>query len=195
METSTTGKSIELVDCTSIKSKIYSLHQQYHDNENNQQKLIEILGGIDQILSDYLKTTNNMLLTESQLQAIQSVIQQNQCNLKSKSEANSKSNHIVHTFNKSNTFIHAIFGIKNGNTICKIIYSKILWSLIFLLLVLGFVVNVAYPLDDLFIYIRIGGVIQLTLALILLIFILLSVNRKLFKSSIKHFVFWLKVYI
>lgn len=195
----TTSKTkIEMEDYSSRKSRLYELHQHQmlnaKTNQHDMPKLVEILGGIDQILSDYLKGEQTMLLTDQQLQAIGKVINSDSkeihvVDIQPKSTTQS----IEYTFNKSNTFMHHIFGITRANKLCKIIYNKILWAALGTLLGICYTMGSFVESFTLYQYIQLFGALILTINAILLSFVFLSVNRKVFKSSIKHFVFWFKI--
>ena len=74
--TNTDQDTIELEDYASFKSRLYHIHQKQminHSNKGNTLQLVEILGGIDQMLYNYLSQSHNnpMMLTETQLKAIE----------------------------------------------------------------------------------------------------------------------------
>ena len=180
---------IELEKHDPSKSRIYQLHQTQlmnGNNERNMRKLVEILGGIDQILSDYLKPDSNMILSNDQLQAIENIIESKP----SETNVADDKQSIVYTFNKSNTFLHSIFGLQRGNKILNLIFNKLLWIIMALANVMAYIFSVMLEFDSFPILICI--MLMLIGNVIVLIFILLSVNRNLFNRSIKHFVFWFK---
>ena len=145
------------IELSTVKANEYITKSNVHDahmkrllnnksNNSNTKELVEILGGIDKILTDYLSSTNNMPLTHLQLINIHKIINKNdqltsplkESNESNKSKSSKKeineneSQKLVYTFIKTDTFIHNIFGNEKGTKIINILYNKIL--LIFMVL-------------------------------------------------------------
>ena len=148
-----TAVSVDIQEIT--ESHVYNIHQQQlsdgFNNKENTQQLIEILGGIDQILTDYISPNNTMTLQQDQLEQIYEIIT-NKSDYKStykfehnqighdsdavtrhKSAAKKQTQTI--TAYVTNTFIYYFFGRKWGEKITNLVYSK---TFIFIMLFIYF---------------------------------------------------------
>eukprot|EP01084_Bolivina_argentea_P155399 270802_1 len=172
------------------KSSLSSIHKTktYNDtkNDHNTIKLVNILGGIDKILSEYLSSQHQIDLTQMQLDEIHEVITSNEYVNGTKS--------IVYTFKTNNTFIHHIFEEQAAMKIINFIHSKITIACLLCMGVVfwiwdnidasGFAWNASY-----FIYQIFTAIIATTW----LIFFLLTSNIAAFLLSCKSFLVWFKI--
>ena len=150
-------------------SELYNIHQQQlHKNESNSdntEMLVEIIGGIDSILADYLcSENNNLLLDDLQMQKIHSVITSKSTNnrIKQVSDISESDNQIqqrkyTYYFRKTNTFMHSIFGLQTATKIFNIITNKILIILYCLSAIV--ITATSFTLQYSFIYIVVKGII------------------------------------
>eukprot|EP01084_Bolivina_argentea_P079352 143959_1 len=191
---------VQIVDGNDItQTMIYTIHQQQlahnKNNSNNSNKLIEILGGIDQILIDYLSSHNQMHLNQTQLQQIHATItSQPDDNFLMVTQQTHTSNYCL---NICDTLIQDKFGIVTGTKIIQFLFNKLLILILALL-------HIVYRIWD----IKMFGtwyngvsaalffeyrIIVVSMGMIWYLSVLLSVNQKALKLSCQTFVFWFKI--
>eukprot|EP01084_Bolivina_argentea_P249624 417975_1 len=181
-----------------------------HNNDNISDELIQIMGGIDNILSHYLSNKNSDLLNKSQIQLIhQSLsvnIQQYQSN-EPKSESNiptetdktytsdgvkfTKQSLFTEIFEPHNTVLNHLFGSNIGPKIQQVIYHKIaktISAVMLLYAILSVFVSIPEPFGTIFAYI---GIIYFILWLIPFI---MTVNRTALYLISRSFEFWFKIF-
>ena len=194
------------------KHRILEKHlAQLHDNhilQSHTLQIIEIFGGIDQIITNYL-SSNDIQLTQTQLLNIQQILSNE--SIPSKNGVNSTSNtpKIVRTvskfqesntkawrykFSKSNTYIHQLFSNDTAKKIISLLYNKFLLSLN----VIGGLIWVIWAWLE-------YGQWSLTYDLYKLIFFsvlalygtffALTINKGLLRKSVHHFLFWFKLIV
>ena len=186
------------------KSKLYNKHQsqlsQGTTNEQNMKQLLEVFGGIDDILSHYLSPESNIDLSQTQLNQINAII----------SNGLSMNNGVtdmeipilsILSFSETNTLSYKILNPTNATKLANFIYHKIPTSLVtistFIVFIWFMIINCNdnYSTDnkywDQFIAYRLPWSI---LILIYLSFALLTINIKAFILSIKQFIFWFKIF-
>ena len=150
-----------------------------------------ILGGPQKILYDYLSSTDITLNTD-QLNKIEEIITSQHKIVLDPAHCEEKNNaqSITYTFNKNNTYYHSLFNHKTASRIIKIIYSKylalftILWTFVDLIRYLISTLPFAFHVITLFLS---------TSTFIYLILFILTINIKILKRSVCHFVFWFKI--
>ena len=161
--------------------------------ERDQEKIISAMGGIDTILQHYLQ---NRLLDSIQLRSIHSILKEN------KSKTSSLQDLPIYgtiTLDTKNTFLHQIFNYQTAENIINFVYHRYVATFLFICIAYHSIsVGIEY-IHDRSSWFRSPGyqypVFCIdTMAISYFILVILSVNRKAFKFSIKSFEFWLKLY-
>ena len=163
-------------------------------------ELINALGGIRNVLTMIL-SSEDIKLNDQQLVKINQIIN---AAASSQSDAIQSDIEQIHEsesaqewtycFDKTNTYLHGIFGQDNGQKIFDFIYSKRCFILVSLLALFGFIFEqILLSLNMLLTNVII---MQITLVLLIpyLLFVLLSVNKRCFKLVIQSFDFWIKLF-
>eukprot|EP01084_Bolivina_argentea_P096724 173873_1 len=183
----------------SIESILIQTHRKRllngKSNNHNRNEIIESLGGIDTILSDYLNPENKMSLTENQLQSLHQILTSDyKTNQPNQEEENSVTN-ISIRLNKVDTVIHSIFNFDTACNMVTYIYNKLLLTIImiinFIWVFLLIYEYIHYKSWSVSYYIL--KVFCMTINTIYGIFIVLTVNQKALIISIKSFEFWFKM--
>ena len=186
------------------RERLLDLHQRrLGDNLTNndkQDELLDALDGIDNVLTLIL-SSNDIELDNQQLTRIYDVIVRpkssptglNIISAPQDNDEDDKSRKIVYKFDKTDTFIHSIFGDEKANDLFELVHSKYaFWaanvSALIAVLMRMFLKSVPFKLY----YILVC--IQWTTGVIGLIFIILSVNKTACKMVLKTFEFWLKLW-
>ena len=169
----------------------FYLNIKNRNHDQNTQEIIAILGGIEQVLTNHL-TSSDIKVTTDQLVKLQHTLNSN--NL-IPSDPKSKIEHdgqLIYTFNRNDTYHHYFFGNKIGSYIVKRTFNKPSLALIAILITIWTSWhNIFGVTDTYYIYKLIAFIIIFLYAL----FVSLSVNKTVFTRSIQHFVFWFKTII
>lgn len=175
------------------RDKLNELHQNHKKtnakNEGKVRKIVDILGGIDSILDIYLAVEYDMKLTQSQIQRLYEILTEDE----DTNDTHDSYKRATYTFYTSDTIIHQGFGIEIGNKIIEYIWHKVTLSIMVLinglLIIWGIIILATNSISTSFnVYKLLIGIANTFWALILMF----SVNKTLFLSSIKHFMFWFK---
>ena len=107
------------------KSILLQIHQkQIKENVKNEDKteeIVQILGGIDNVLT-LLLSSNDINISNDKLSQIHNTITSNQYN-----SIKNKEKQLTYYFYANNTYLHSIFGNKNGQKLYNLLYSKYGW--------------------------------------------------------------------
>eukprot|EP01084_Bolivina_argentea_P074882 135818_1 len=191
------------------KELVHKLHDEQlmngENNKNNTQEILNIFGGIDAVISTYLKT-NDVSLSYHQLQQIHKILSiraknrtkmvynENIKNIHASEDRKTHFGDLVYTFDVNNTFLNALFGHQNGNKIKNILTHKITMILLMLSGIIGTVFFTT--LTVYFIPIFIFDVYYIALSccfwIPLLMFLILSFNKLSCKYIFFSFDFWIK---
>eukprot|EP01084_Bolivina_argentea_P047146 86856_1 len=188
--------------------ELKSLHESMlfdgYNNRNKEHEIIEIIGGIDKVLSHYLSSLcskQNSLINESQIQLIHKTLSNNYSDLKQKIKPNQNIQISSHnnfqeqklhrstiTLDPYDNYLNHTFGSNIGPKLHQIIYHKIILSMIFLVPIYFVIFNYLYNMPIFMSY----SVVVFTL--IWEILIILSVNRHAFCLVLRSFEYWIKMY-
>eukprot|EP01084_Bolivina_argentea_P054036 99126_1 len=123
-------------------SSLHRLHQQQLSNGANNidhtVPIVNILGGIDSVLSCYLNETNKKL-NKHQLIQLKTIIKTNTLTKITNNKSDNQSDNIndnqtlCYTFHENNTYLHSLFDENKTKRITKIFQSKIFKSVLILL--------------------------------------------------------------
>eukprot|EP01084_Bolivina_argentea_P260621 440179_1 len=158
------------------------------NNDNKEKELVNILGGIDNILTLLLSSVDVKFDGEQLIQINKIINNNNKIVVENINEicSNDVPEEWTYYFLKNDTYIHSIFGNINGQNIFDIICSKYtaivgVVSLIFICVlvsihywILIWIISFCYMIWN--------------------ILIILSANRKAFKLIISSFEFWFKLF-
>ena len=107
-----------------------------YTNNNVSNEIINIIGGVDNILSFYLKISkmhDTSSLNESQIQLIHNILSKNYIDLKRENiNTENQNDEILKqtlTFAPDNNYLNYLFGSNIGPKIKQIIFSKIIMSI------------------------------------------------------------------
>ena len=171
------------------------------NSDENTLQIVNMLGGIDQILSDYLNNfgQNKVAQIHELLWTAKKYQQHNQLKPVSiiddkDKDPKSQEDHasLCYEFVKNETVLHSLFGEKVAMVILNIFHSKIM-RIIFYLSTLSWLILVFTFSETLFIE-TYEVAFLCTLCIPNLIFWLLSSNRDGIKLILKTFEFWIKIY-
>ena len=194
------------------KLSLNNLHsEQLSDGDNNRYNTLEIVnifGGIDEILTHYLES-NDITLNNNQLQQINQILitpqkyQQKRKAVPVIQIRDNKNNSNLEdcidqyfnetfTFDVNDTYLHSLFHPKHANIIINVLHSNIVNILFGVVLSIAFVTSLVMDTDNAWI-LSICTVIELCLVLIpFTLFTILSFNRAAFKLVLGSFEFWFK---
>eukprot|EP00483_Globobulimina_turgida_P008927 UN08945 len=204
------------MDLTSIlngdisKTALLNIHQQKLENEsdyNNDdktQEIVDIFGGIDTVLKLLLSSDDVKLDNDQLTQIYNKTIKQSTNNYKLVTRKNEKEIHEAedpeewtYCFEKTNTFLHSLFGQKYATKIFNIINSKC--SLILLIIFVFMMILLYIPFTQ---FLPNIYALNICMALHVMLYsysfamlfcILLAVNKRCFQLIISSFEFWLKL--
>ena len=202
------------------KETLQSMHQQQllngSTNITNTIQIVNILGGIDNILTNYLSETSNISISSHELNELHQIISPTTTlqtpTIKHKdhiasiiSSASSSSSFISNslnfnmevpeknlylTLNEHETYLYTLFGADKASKIMSVIHSQIM-GIFILILVISNAIIVTLN-DSILKYITITILCGFIWTPYVILWSL-SVNRKAFKLILKSFEFWLKV--
>ena len=172
------------------KASLLAMLEQHQSNNYDMDRIALILGGAEKILYDYL-SSNDMTLNDNQLTQIEQMItSQNPIKRTPNSmDEMNDSQSITYTFNKHETYYHLLFNNRTATKIINAVYN--VWWLLFsfCLATLNAVWKYILPTSWYYIY----SLTVTSLTMVHGTLLLLTMNRKVFKKSIGHFVFWFKI--
>eukprot|EP01084_Bolivina_argentea_P295835 509453_1 len=199
------GNNDDNHNMTITKKSVYELHQQRLsngiNNEDNSLLIMNILGGIDNILTNYLTDKNNLNITNNTLLQInQMLITPQKYKNANTSKTSTKitatkhneqtDNSFFYTFNINNTFLHHVFGNEKAEKILNVIHSKITQYIISLSVIIWIIlIIIGEGLISAIYFIICWSFLTIPYML----FWILSSNRHAFYLIIKSFEFWLRV--
>eukprot|EP01084_Bolivina_argentea_P178506 308557_1 len=192
---------------SSKESVLKLLH--HTDIKPNTLQIIEIMGGIQNVLTFFLDNRNSEYLSTSQLSQLHQLIstpskyeEKNKNILLSNIETNRQlqiKEDVIkediyrnsYTFDVNNTLLHSVFSPLNANKIRNFIYHKIVASVLsfigFIAFVLGMILRVNSEITNIYI------ITAYCLVLIpWMILLHLSFNKQAYKLCIKGFEYWIK---
>eukprot|EP01084_Bolivina_argentea_P268260 455581_1 len=191
--------------CTPVISKtaLLKMHQntlsnnKYY-NESNEHELVQIFGGIGNLLSLTL-ASDDISLTENQLQNIYDVISNNNMQTKICKQTtiteDDNPQELTYHFSRNDTYLHAVFGDECGQKICDMLYSKCFGVCVAIVLIIVITISLLRkqtPSKDLQALCSIFIIFFNTIIVAVVIFSLLSINRTCFKLLLTTFEFWFK---
>ena len=210
------------LDVPSLDSRVFTnvtpmiinkVHQQQlqrmESNEHNMLQLVQIFGGIDQILSHYLNETNG-ILTQDQLEQIYQLITtprkfQQKSSMKSHDLSTIKQSQtfdmedfrrsgsqLTYNFWTKNNIFHMCLDEKWSKYASLIFTNDFLWIFMFLCIGFRLIECTEHIYSNLWrlLFRYIFGIIWL----IFLIGIIFNMNRKAIQLTMKSFTWWLKCY-
>ena len=155
----------------------------------NSIKLIEILGGPDAILQHYLSSNNPSPLTTQQLDQINDLLAPN----KEHPDIPSP----ILFVSAENTFSNQIFGPKIGNKISNMILNRIPFSIIALLMLALFIIDLTHDTkkgaSNHAHWLRVCHIIFYSIAFIFAVFLLLAMNKTTTKLVLQTFETWFRL--
>eukprot|EP01084_Bolivina_argentea_P042519 78388_1 len=203
METSFLMHNFELIEINEYEisvDDVLNTHQQLLDNEcntnNKTLELIDAMGGMDIVLTNYVRnnTLNNHTL--SQINNILIAINREH----NKSSNTAESNAILYV-SRSNTYLHDIFNSYISVKIIQILYSTttsiVMASTLLMYSIIGFVLP--YAVRNTTIIDNIQGICSVCFYILAIVwimyesFVLLSLNKILTKKILTTFEFWFKL--
>ena len=172
------------------KASLLAILDQHQSNSYNLEQIAFIFGGAENILRDYL-SSNDMLLNDEQLTQIEQIItSQNPIKRTPKSmDEMNDSQSITYTFNKNETYYHYLFNKQTATKIVNTIYY--IWWIVFNLCIGASII--IWDLVGRNSWYYVYSLIVRSYSVLYIISSLLTMNRKVFKKSIGHFVFWFKI--
>ena len=183
------------VDIDVLKKNILSLHQQSQINHDNQlEEIVATLGGIDQILIDYL-SSKDISLNVDQLNKLQNILNTADVRAISGPKSQSEDNdckQLTYTYIINDSYYHHLFGDKMGSKIMYYVYHKMYWIFSLSIYLLALISDSFSERIDMTAFIIFRSV-AFVWGLIVAISAAIAVNKTVFNASIKHFVFWLKI--
>eukprot|EP01084_Bolivina_argentea_P228592 386047_1 len=199
---------IELMPTTTINlENIRNNHEMLlnnnHDVSVKTQQIINAIGGIDIVLSNYFSNDNPFKLTTNQLEQINDIF----ISIKASNQKQSKPDIIndetdpILYFSAKNTFFHSIINATTATKIMNLIFGKVgIFSFGFVV-IYSTIINVietstVWTNKHSLMVTLVNSVGWLTLifAIIFLIFALLSLNKVATKKIVKTFEFWFKMF-
>ena len=175
------------------KASLLAMLQQHQSNSYDLEQIALILGGVEKILYDYL-SSNDIALNNDQLTQIGQVLTAKnpiKRTLQSMDEINN-SQSITYTFNVNETYYHYLFDKATATKIVKTVSN--IYLVAFTVFIASFNGLCAFILGNKLPYwYYTFSLIAQTYLIIHYILLLLTMNRKVFKKSLGHFVFWLKI--
>ena len=189
---------------TVSKSSLYELYQNHTsdhvDTDECTLQIINILGGIDSVLTQFLSENNQIHISQDQLNRLSNLFitpdRQNSALSKMKSddkgsarEIFNKNDDICHTFDINETYLHSIFNHKIASILINMMHQNtihFIWLfsiIIWFVFRIGFIGSIMYPVYT----------FCVTPLWIIYTWIwLFSVNTKAFKLVIRTFEWWFK---
>lgn len=197
--------STELTERLLIPDDVYDIaflnthHQQLASsggiNKDDAIKVMNVLGGIDDILRNYIQITqrsvssNEELLSKNQIQQICKIL----CSQEEVSSTNNNDK-VVRYFQKRDTFLYSLFEAKTAYKITKLLWNKCVIAMFSIITIAWYFPAVAfrsiYTMEIFFIL----EVIYFTMLGMYFAFIILSSHREIFCKILRRFDFWLKLY-
>eukprot|EP01083_Nonionella_stella_P298696 1013810_1 len=194
------------------KASVRNLYEQNEIPISNESiiQLVNVLGGMDTILAQYLSASCNIPITQSQLRQIKRAIQmqyQGQNTIQTLTEMTpnhhnietntSRSGDITYYFNESDTLLHYLISGDTANRILRILYSKMIKLFVLLFCVYHAVLlTISTATGPLFFNHMIPSIISLSISFMFTIpwmtFVVLSANRKALWLILQTFEFWFK---
>lgn len=177
------------------KNDLLSLHRKYKQRESgfydDTAEILNILGGIDNILTTYLES-EHIPFTDGQIQQIYQILlkrKQIKADNAKNNENESDGPFYTYTFHENNSYLHSLFNEQTTSKILSILYHRITLGLFILTLITGY--SLLY---------KFGGWISFIFHILRnclfwipwFILALLSCNKKAFKLLIHSFDFWIK---
>ena len=188
----------ECKDDDNIKKKasllaIIQQQQSSTDINYDLEQIALILGGPQKILYDYLSSTDITLNTD-QLSKIEQIITSKQKIISDPAhyEETNNAQSITYTFNKNDTYYHSLFNHQIASRIIQIIYSK---YLVLFTLSLAMVETIWHFIDSSSFSHYVSALLMHICECIYLISLILTINKRILKRSVGHFVFWFKILI
>ena len=171
-----------------------------YNNDENQDSIIEILGGIDEILHSILRDTTSDLLQQHKMDALHQILMSHNNltpmqynNDTSLEDRKSTKPEWCYHFDDENTFLHSIFSENTANKILQILHGPIIKIVLVLAIIIWFGVGISTDFR---------AISQAISTLILDIFLiipwllcwLLSANKKATRLILTSFEFWFKLF-
>ena len=121
-------------DAEVTKAKLLTIHQQKLESEETIQQyarqIMDILGGIDQILTDYL-SSNDIQLNPNQLKQLQSLITSEQTVTASHPDTRKEdATRLKYTFYKKDIIAYSIFNQQKAQKIFKFSQNKLVYAIL-----------------------------------------------------------------
>ena len=165
-----------------------------YDTNNKTLELINIMGGMDIVLRNYLLNNNiNKSLNNNQLNKINNILIS--INESAKTNNNNPNNvdldSVILSVSTSNTWLHSLFNSSNASKIINLLFSRLIALLLFLVASL-IVIIIFLDLRD-SIQTLLGNILFFPFILYF-IFTMLSLNKKITKIILKSFDLWIKLF-
>ena len=178
------------------KESLYNIHQSQlsnqQTNEAHTHQLVMVLGGIDNILSHYLAPESNIDLFQIQISQINDILA-NSNNHVAAAETDNENETKTLEFNSSNTFLHKFLRPESVQKMIHIVSSQLSIAIISMMtIMLCALAAIAH-------FLRNHDIIEsarLVYWIIMTLWglpVLLTMNIKAFRLSIKQFIFWFKI--
>eukprot|EP01084_Bolivina_argentea_P036479 67493_1 len=172
-----------------------NVKNQYHTHN-----IVNVLGGIDTILTDYINITkqsnNNISLNEHQIQQIYQIISNTDTlltNTTNINENNSKLD-VVYYFDQTNNFLYSLFGYTIADKIEYIWYNTYIVAVLMISSAIWYGVNVSFPKVNSSSSYFFAEIAFASIIYIYMLLVMLSVNKTAFYGTIKTFDFYIKSY-
>eukprot|EP01083_Nonionella_stella_P039814 108303_1 len=187
--------SVGYIAASNNSESNHDIHNMY--TPKNTLELVQILGGMDKILKDYVSHSNDLLLTNHQLHQIHDALNTHSSLSRITNSPNTQDaekgdifGDICYEFNENQTYLHSIFGEQIATQILHVLHTKIART-IMSSTVIGYMVLQFIP-NTLILPIY---VIVLSCILWIPFFIIyyLSGNIKALKMILNSFEFWFKI--
>eukprot|EP01084_Bolivina_argentea_P114163 203304_1 len=156
-------------------------------NSNNMAQIVDIFGGIDNVMTTYFES-NDISLSHNQLEQMHQILTTPE---KYKQKNKDQDIYVSYKWDINNTVLHSIFTAENSAKIMNVLYNKTLWILYTIIVIIWSLLysvlgptNWRYSLYNIF-----AGV---CFSIPLFIFIILSFNKTAWKLIVFSFDFGIK---
>eukprot|EP01084_Bolivina_argentea_P259839 438624_1 len=198
---------------TSVKEKettsIRQIHQQQLKsgvkNDEYEHEIVQILGGIDEILTVWFQSNSDDLITHKQRKQVDSIYniltkshkqqpQKTQLLLDPNNvEDKGLNQNIIYTFNDQDTILFSLFNTQNASKILKVMQSKSIIAVLFMMYLIFAILLVStnYGLSSDVVYLY--GALSYLIWFTYIIFWLLYINKVAMKLILTQFEFLFKM--